>query len=105
MVDQVEVHPDGLWPAAREATVMFGGKTFENIPIIRIEWTPANLTVRRDTYEKGVVILNEIPPPENQEPIILPVQLSPADLPVDVQRNVGWPSGSVVLFMGQGSSE
>ncbi len=98
MVDKVEVHPDGPWPVAKVATVMFGEETIKNVPIVRIELTPATLTVRKEEYPMGVVILNEIPPPENQEPITLPTKQSPEDIPVDVQRNAGWPSGSVVLF-------
>ncbi len=99
MVDQAEVHPDGPWPIAREATVMFGEETIKKVPIIRIEMTPANLTVRKQSYVRGVVILNEIPPPENQDPITLPVMFSTEDIPVDVQDDGGWPSGVITLFM------
>jgi hypothetical protein len=99
MVDQAEVHPDGPWPVARTATVMFGEGTYKNVPIIRIGMTPANLTVRKESYVRGAVILNEIPPPENQEPITLPVMMSREDIPVDVQENGGWPAGVITLFM------
>ena len=98
MVDQAEVHPDGPWPEARTATVMFGEGTYRGVPINRIIMTPATLTVRKGENPIGVVLLNEIQPPENQEPITLPAKVSPEDIPVDVTRNAGWPSGSVVLF-------
>ena len=105
MVDQAEVHPDGPWPVAKTATVRCGDGTYKSVPIIRIIMTPANLTVRKEEYPTGVILLNEIPPPENQEPITLPAQQSPEDLPVDVQRNAGWPSGSVVLFTDRRTSD
>jgi hypothetical protein len=101
MVDEAEVHPDGPWPEAKTATVKCGEGTYTRVPIIRITMTPANLTVRKEEYPTGAVLLNEIPPPENQEPILLPAQQPTGDIPVDVQRNAGWPSGSVVLFTEQ----
>jgi len=101
MIDEAEVHPDGPWPVAREATVMFGGETYKKIPIVRIDMTPATLMVRRESYRDGAVILNEILPPENMEPIVLPITISTEDIPVDVQDDGGWPSGVITIFSKQ----
>ena len=104
MVEEAEVHPDGPWPMAKMATVMFGGETHKKIPIIRIEMTPATLTVRKETYRDGAVILNEMLPPDNMEPIVLPITISTEDIPVNLQDDGGWPSGVITLFTKQGDS-
>ena len=98
MVDEAEVHPDGPWPTARTATVKFGDETYNGVPINQVMMTPANLTLRKVEYPTGAVFLNEIPPPPNQEPIVLPVIPGLEEANIDVTRNAGWPSGSVVLF-------
>jgi hypothetical protein len=95
-----EVTPNGLWPLAQTANVEEGGSIHEGIPIEQIPWTPARLTIRKEQYPIGVVLLNEINFPAYGGTIQLDVKtIAGADFgDVDIIENAGWPHGTVVLF-------
>jgi hypothetical protein len=95
-----EIIPNGIWKVAEDVTVKTEEQIYENIPIIQMEWTEAELTVRREQYERGLVILNEIPFPENKDPITLPLVTSTKDEidKVLIERGGEWPNGVTALF-------
>lgn len=94
-----EITPNTLWPNAVTGKVVVEGKTYHNVPILRVLWTPATITIRKDQYPDGLIILNENPVPNYVSPITLPTQsVKKSTINIDVTENVGWPNGSVVLF-------
>jgi hypothetical protein len=94
------VTPDALWPLAQTATVEEGGNTHSGIPIEQIPWTPAKITIRKEQYPVGVVLLNEINFPAYGGTIRLDLKtIRGTDFgDVDIIENAGWPHGTVVLF-------
>lgn len=99
MVDEAEVHPDGPWPEAKTVKVIYRGETYHDVNLEYIRNTPAMISVSMVSFPRGVVILNELPPPPIDDPITLPVKIATEDNQVEVQNNGGWPAGTVVLFM------
>jgi hypothetical protein len=103
----IDVRPIKNWSEADMAEI--GMETigewflewFKPIPIKRIRFTPAWITVRSEQFEKGVVILNQKDPPNDDDPIPLPFHFSTKKriLDLKLEKDDEWPTGFVVLFM------
>lgn len=105
-----KIYPNDAWENATEAGIVIDEIGFETktpIPIERIRWTPAWVTVRSEQFPMGVVILNEADPDnsENREPINLPVIPSIEDeiKNVTICKNSTWPTGVATLFLDRES--
>jgi hypothetical protein len=59
------ITPNEKWTIAASATVTLDSDSYPNVPIIRIYDTPAKLTISDELYEDGVIILNEVDPPDD----------------------------------------
>ncbi len=91
--------PNRPWPNADVCEVAEGGTSHSDIPILRIIWTPATITIRRSQYPDGVVILNDNAIPTYSGSIELPLKETNNDEEeIPVVFNGGWPNGHIVLF-------
>ena len=91
--------PYTLWPKTEFAKIEGGMQPQERVPVLRIFWTPATLRIKKEQYPNGIVILSEIPLPNNADPIILPIQEIEEDqIEITVKKDQSWPYGEVVLF-------
>ncbi len=101
-----DVTPNGNWDQAKDAMVQVIGSVMVNkVPIIVVPWTPAQITIKKKDFPNGVVILNEIDRPNDQDPIRTAVKPElnlrksnneSEDVPIIF--NSGWPSGEIVLW-------
>jgi hypothetical protein len=91
--------PNRPWPNADVCEVAEGETSHTDIPILRIIWTPATITIRRSQYPDGVVILNDNAIPTYSGSIDLPLKETRKDEEeIPVTYNGGWPNGHIVLF-------
>jgi len=100
----VEVRTNKEWIKATEADVFLNEELIgEHIPIVKIKYTTAKLTPKREgPYQNGVVFLNEQKPPKDKNPIPLPLfyYTGTEKRRVEVKRDIPWgkENGAVVLF-------
>jgi hypothetical protein len=97
----VTVTPDTLWPIAVTGTIdRQGNPPVIIIPIERVRMCPATVTVIRDEYPQGVLLLNDSPPPQGAAPEdFLYIEESGQSVEVEILANVGWPyCNKVVLW-------
>ena len=92
------VTPNKPWPVATHAKVEYNNKIYENVPIFFVINTPVIVSIHRNEYPIGVVILNEIKPPNNSDPIELPVITNDATVEIQVLPDGSWPWGYVILW-------
>jgi hypothetical protein len=106
MTANADVTPNGPWRVARSVTVdVIGGETHQHIPIIQVFCTEAGITIRKGDFPDGVVILNEMPRPDNNntEPTrnnpTFNLKISPNEIErVPIIYNSGWPGGEIILW-------
>ncbi|UCF07227.1 MAG: hypothetical protein JSW28_06120 [Thermoplasmata archaeon] len=112
MPDEADVTPiDNKWPKARKATVIIKKETpgpqqvYNDVDILNIPWTPASIAIDKTRYPKGVVILNEITPPDDQSTITTKDKSTfnfkisgDNSETVNIIRNSGWPCGEIILW-------
>jgi hypothetical protein len=66
---------------------------------VRIFWTSATLRIKKEQYPNGIVILSEIPLPNNADPITLEIEETGEDhIDITIKNDQSWPYGMVVLF-------
>lgn len=100
-MENVFVTPNTLWSMATNCKVEQepGKKCLgESIPIVIIRITPDKVTVKREEFPDGVVILNEEPLPNSTEPtelVLWPPKTEEEEVPIG---EIGHPRGVVVLF-------
>jgi hypothetical protein len=94
------IQPNDNWTIADSATVTLDGIVYENVPIIRIRDTPATITIRTDRFDDGVVILNEVLPPDNdtEVPIVQGQGFVKENGQVEIGRGGDWPD-NITLAM------
>jgi hypothetical protein len=94
-----KITPSESWLSARVGTVVEGGRTHENVPIVQITMTPATVTVRKSDYPSGVILINENTRPSDISEIELPLEYTQSNIKqIHIVENIGWPCGVVVLF-------
>jgi hypothetical protein len=103
---EADLTPNGVWRVARTATVnVKGGVPLPNIPIIQVLVTGAAITIRKNQFPNGVVILNELPRPNHnntertQGNPTFNLKISPNTSEyVNIVYNSGWPGGEIILW-------
>ena len=99
--EEVTVVPNTIWSEATAATIKIGEEIItKDVPIERLNYTDATLKVWKEADPNGMVYLNELDPPENENPITLPLKTSTGENieNVVVYRGGEWPTGIVALF-------
>lgn len=95
----LQIIPYTLWPNAEFARIEGAKQPQERVPVLRIFWTPATLRIKKEQYPNGIVILSEIPLPNDAYPITLPIQETEQDnIDITIEKDQSWPYGKVVLF-------
>jgi hypothetical protein len=94
------VTPNGPWPQAPSAVVEYEGQIYPNLPIERVPCVPPALKIQRAYYPDGVVVLCDIPPPHNSDPISLPVITSSEDtVEIEIPPDYAWPCCYVIFWV------
>lgn len=109
MCDALVTPEGGNWGNAQTATVdeIGGPPPIPNVAIIRPTITPAIITINRNQYLNGAVILNEEcqgKPPSTEDTTPHPefkcqeVQHPPDDALAYIPCNTGWPTGVIIIW-------
>ena len=112
MPDEADATPtDNIWPQAEAIKVVVekpngSQQTHNDVKKITMPWTPGGVTVDKREFPKGVLVLNEITPPNDQSTIStkdpqnnLKFTISRDNTRyVHVLFNSGWPSGEIILW-------
>lgn len=112
MPEEADATPtDDMWPKAEVIKVVVekpnGSQQVHNdVKRITIPWTPGGITVDKKKFPNGVIVLNEMTPPNDQSTIstkdpnnnlILTISRDSTRY-VHVVFNSGWPCGEIVLW-------
>ena len=105
-----EVTPIHPWPIAQTATVVVKEgntvlRTEQDVEIIIVPWGEMDITISKNDYRNGAIVLNDCPCPPTSDTIYTTqndrlklTQSAGNSEEVHVPFNSGWPSGEIVLW-------
>ena len=119
VMTDADVTPNGKWKDSPFATVVVHkpppgpNDSYSHVPIRIVRWADAATEIRSSDFPKGVVLVNELALREDHSNTettvgdlkfnirIVQPPVPPGKEDVAIIKNVGWPSGEIILWTTQ----